>query len=273
MNTINPLLLPILQEVEQIIGKDSYELWFKTAQFEYNEPVLTILIPNEIWGKTLKERYQSILTDAFLKHTGTEIQVVYQVTAASAPTAPVYPDVSPVPEVKNPFAARLNSDYTFENFIESPSNRFAYKSAKVVAVKPGYKGYNPLVIYSAPGLGKTHLLHAIGNEILKNNPRAKVLYMSGEEFVSEYIEALQNKSSNAFRQKYRSLDCLLMDDIQFVVGKSACEQEFFYTFNTLFGSQKQIVLSSDRTPQQLEMDERLSSRLLSGIPVEIKRPN
>lgn len=273
MNSVNPLLFPILQEVEQIIGKDSYELWFKTAQFEYNEPVLTVIIPNEIWGKTLKERYQSILTDAFLKHTGTEIQVVYQVTPAAVPTTPVFPTLPPVSEIKNPFAARLNSDYTFENFIESPSNRFAYKSAETVARKPGYKGYNPLVIYSAPGLGKTHLLHAIGNQILKDNPRAKVLYMSGEEFVSEYIEALQNKSSNAFRQKYRSLDCLLMDDIQFVVGKSACEQEFFYTFNTLFGSQKQIVLSSDRTPQQLEMDERLSSRLLSGIPVEIKRPN
>lgn len=273
MNSVNPLLFPILQEVEQIIGKDSYELWFKTAQFEYNEPVLTVIIPNEIWGKTLKERYQSILTDAFLKHTGTEIQVVYQVTPAAVPTTPVFPTLPPVSEIKNPFAARLNSDYTFENFIESPSNRFAYKSAETVAHKPGYKGYNPLVIYSAPGLGKTHLLHAIGNQILKDNPRAKVLYMSGEEFVSEYIEALQNKSSNAFRQKYRSLDCLLMDDIQFVVGKSACEQEFFYTFNTLFGSQKQIVLSSDRTPQQLEMDERLSSRLLSGIPVEIKRPN
>ncbi len=255
-------------------------MWLNPAKFSYDNSLLTITLPNQFWGNTIRERYETIIKDAFLKHLGAEINVVYQYAAQSA--APIInsaQDVIPAPAAatpvlkRNPFASRLNSSYTFDNFIESPSNRFAYKAAEAVVNKLGNRENNPLVIYSAPGLGKTHLLHAIGNQILKTNPNAKVLYMSGEEFVSEYIEALQNKSSESFRKKYRSLDCFLMDDIQFVAGKSASEVEFFYTFNALFESRKQIVLSSDRTPQQLDLDERLSSRLLSGIIAEVKRPN
>ena len=276
-----PQLVPVFQDIENIIGKDTYDMWLRPAQFGYEGNILTISLPNQFWGKTIRERYEHIIKDAFLKHLGAEITIVYEVSvqepapavqsaqdvipAAPAPAAPVIK--------KNSFPSRLNSAYMFDNFIESPSNRFAYKAAEAVVHKLGNRENNPLVIYSSPGLGKTHLLHAIGNQILKENPNAKVLYMSGEEFVSEYIEALQNKASESFRKKYRSLDCFLMDDIQFVAGKSASEVEFFYTFNALFESHKQIVLSSDRTPQQLELDERLSSRLLSGICVEVKRPN
>ena len=276
-----PQLVPVFQDIENIIGKDTYDIWFRPAQFGYAGNILTISLPNQFWSKTIRERYEHIIKDVFLKHLGAEITIVYEVSvqepapavqsaqdvipAAPAPAAPVIK--------KNSFPSRLNSAYMFDNFIESPSNRFAYKAAEAVVHKLGNRENNPLVIYSSPGLGKTHLLHAIGNQILKENPNAKVLYMSGEEFVSEYIEALQNKASESFRKKYRSLDCFLMDDIQFVAGKSASEVEFFYTFNALFESHKQIVLSSDRTPQQLELDERLSSRLLSGICVEVKRPN
>ena len=275
-----PQLIPVFQDIENIIGKDPYDMWLRPAQFIYEGNTLTITLPNQFWGKTIRERYETIITDAFLKHLGAEITVVYAVSAqAAAPAVNSAEDVipaapAPAPVIKkNPFPSRLNSSYTFDNFIESPSNRFAYKAAEAVVHKLGNRENNPLVIYSAPGLGKTHLLHAIGNQILKENPDARVLYMSGEEFVSEYIEALQNKSSESFRKKYRSLDCFLMDDIQFVAGKSASEIEFFYTFNALFESRKQIVLSSDRTPQQLDLDERLSSRLLSGIIAEVKRPN
>lgn len=275
-----PQLIPVFQDIENIIGKDTYDMWLRPAQFVYNGNTLTLLLPNQFWGKTIRERYEHIIKDAFLKHLGVEIIVTYEESAhAPAPSIssaqdviPVRPEPAPVVK-KNPFPSRLNSSYTFDNFIESPSNRFAYKAAEAVVHKLGNRENNPLVIYSAPGLGKTHLLHAIGNQILKENPNAKVLYMSGEEFVSEYIEALQNKSSESFRKKYRSLDCFLMDDIQFVAGKSASEIEFFYTFNALFESRKQIVLSSDRTPQQLDLDERLSSRLLSGIIAEVKKPN
>lgn len=275
-----PQLVPVFQDIENIIGKDTYDMWLRPAQFSYEGNTLTISLPNQFWGKTIRERYEHIIMDAFLKHLGAEITIVYHVSAQepaisvnSAQDVISVSQYMPSLPKKNPFPSRLNSSYTFDNFIESPSNRFAYKAAEAVVHKLGNRENNPLVIYSAPGLGKTHLLHAIGNQILKENPHAKVLYMSGEEFVSEYIEALQNKASESFRKKYRSLDCFLMDDIQFVAGKSASEVEFFYTFNALFESRKQIVLSSDRTPQQLDLDERLSSRLLSGIIAEVKRPN
>lgn len=274
-----PELIPVFQDIEAIIGKDTYDMWLRPVHFTYENNTLKLSLPNQFWGQTIRERYQNIITDAFLKHLGVTVTVIYQVSAeSSTPTVSSAQDViaaSPVvtPVKKNIFISRLNSSYTFENFIESPSNRFAYKAAQAVAHKLGARENNPLVIYSSPGLGKTHLLHAIGNEILKQFPDKKVLYMSGEEFVSEYVESIQNKEAESFRKKYRTLDCFLMDDIQFVSGKEQCTIEFFNTFNALFESKKQIVLSSDRTPQQLEWDERLSSRLLSGITTEIKRPN
>ena len=273
-------LAPIFQEIEQIIGKETYDLWFKPAEFSLQGNVLCITTPNVIWGKTIQSRYEHILTDCFLKHTGNVITVSYQVeTSVQTPIVTSAQDVLPAiataapVEPVNSFSTRFNPNYTFANFIESPSNRFAYKAAQAVVAKLGARENNPLVIYSAPGLGKTHLLQAIGNEILQQNPRAKVMYMSGEEFVNEYIESMHQKTGDAFRKKYRFLDCFLVDDIQFVVGKPSSSEAFFYTFNTLFESGKQIVLSSDRSPQQLEWDERLSSRLLSGISTEIKRPN
>lgn len=266
-------LAPIFQEIEQIIGKETYDLWFKSAGFSFQENTLCIAIPNATWGQTIQTRYEKIIQDAFLKHTGQIITVQYQIVNAPETPKPVVFPPTEVAPVYNPLAERFNPDYTFEKFIESPSNRFAYKAAQAVVAKLGARENNPLVIYSAPGLGKTHLLQAIGNEILKQNPRAKVMYMSGEEFVNEYIEAMTQKTGDAFRKKYRFLDCFLVDDIQFVVGKSSSTEAFFYTFNSLFESGKQIVLSSDRSPQQLEWDERLSSRLLSGISTEIKRPN
>ncbi|MBO4674795.1 MAG: chromosomal replication initiator protein DnaA [Elusimicrobiaceae bacterium] len=275
-----PQLVPVFQDIENIIGKDTYDMWLRPAGFAYENTTLTVFLPNQFWGQTIHDRYENIIKDAFLKHLGIQVSIQYKIEPEqAAPSITSAQDVlsaSPVitaaPRV-NPFSSHLNSSYTFENFIESPSNRFAYKAAQAVAHKLGARENNPLVIYSSPGLGKTHLLHAIGNQIAKDNPSAKVLYMSGEEFVSEYIEALQNKVPDSFRKKYRTLDCFLMDDIQFVSGKEACTEEFFNTFNALFESQKQIVLSSDRTPQQLEWNERLSSRLLSGITTEIKRPN
>lgn len=277
-----PQLSSVFQDLEQIIGKDTYDMWLRPAKIDFNGTVLSVSLPNQFWGNTIRERYERIIKDAFLKHLGAAIEITYIIEPEHEQTPTVtsaqdvisaHTDKQPAFVKVNPFASRLNSSYTFENFIESPSNRFAYKAAVAVAQKLGARENNPLVIYSSPGLGKTHLLHAIGNQILKDNPSAKVLYMSGEEFVSEYIESLQNKVHDSFRKKCRTLDCFLMDDIQFVSGKEACIEEFFNTFNALFDSGKQIVLSSDRTPQQLEWNERLSSRLLSGITTEIKRPN
>ena len=274
-------LAPIFKELETIIDKGLYDMWLRPAVFTLDENTLQIQIPNTYWQQTIEKRYEQIIKDAFLKHTGKEIAVSYVIKEIKDPVQSVLenavdqPQVSITPVIrKNPFPSRLNNSYRFDNFIESPSNRFAYKTAQAVANKPGDRSHNPLFIYSTPGLGKTHLLHAIGNQICQNNPGAKVLYMAAEEFVAEYVEAIPTQSMDAFRRKYRSLDCLLMDDIQFVAGKSdkVSVQEFFYTFNALFENGKQIVLCSDRTPQQLDLDERLSSRLLSGPSCEIKKP-
>ena len=276
------ILTSVLQQLENKIGKDLYEMWFDAVSFNLEGTALTVTVPNDYLLKTIKSRYEEIIRDLFLQQqlavsfsyeVKEEIKDPVQDVLESVKTAP-QAVAAPAPVIKNTFPSRLNEMYRFDNFIESPSNRFAYKLAQAVANQPGNRTQNPLFIYSTPGLGKTHLLHAIGNQICQNNPGAKVLYMAAEEFVTEYVEHISTNSTEAFSRKYRSLDCLLMDDIQFVAGKSdkRSVQEFFYTFNALFESGKQIVVSSDRTPQQLDLDERLSSRLLSGPSCEIKKP-
>ena len=273
--TSNGIPAAILTEIETILGTDSFDMRLKQDVFSYSNNVLDIELPNQFWGKTIKERYEHIIKDAFLKHAGAQITVNYIIkeTAPAAPTV-AEPAVA-APIRRNPFISNLNSSFTFDNFIESASNRFAYRMAEAVVNKLGNRQNNPLFIYSTPGLGKTHLLHAIGNKILQTNPNARVLYKSGEEFVNDYVDSVVNKDRENFRKKYHQLDCFLMDDIQFVVGttKVGSEAEFFYTFNALFDNKKQIVLTSDKTPQELQLEERLSSRLLSGIVTEIKLPN
>ena len=266
------LLFPVLSELEQIIGTPTYELWFKETKFSFQNNQLVIIIPNATWAEEIQQRFQKTIKDLFFKHFNTDISITYNIVPPQ--NKPVISELTNAAPVKiSPF----DPDHTFDKFIESSSNRFAYKTAQAVVKNLGAKQNNPFVIYSAPGLGKTHLLHAIGNEILKNNPSTKVAYMTGEEFVKEFIEYLfQKKPSDVFRKKYASLDCLLVDDIQYVAGKKDSTREFFYIFNTLYTTGKQIVLSSDRSPQQLDWDQdtddRMLSRIKSGIQTEIKRP-
>lgn len=273
----------LLINIEPKIGKDSCEMWLKPVKplvFENNK--LTIEMPDHVWYSTIKNRYEEDVLLSLKDLLGKEVVLSYNVPIKKEqqPIDKTKSIINSLPKTtssvkitKNALAHRLNDKHTFEGFIEGPSNKFACRAAQAVAKKLGNRENNPFVIYSSPGLGKTHLLHAIGNEIVKNNKNKRVLYMSGEEFVSEYIESLQKKTAEAFRKKYRSLDCFLVDDIQFVAGKHASEKEFFYTFNTLFESKKQIVLTSDKTPKELSLDNRLASRLLSGIVSEIKKPD
>jgi chromosomal replication initiator protein len=280
LNT-NEIWANLLKKLETQLGKDLCDMWLKPMKMvAFDGGIIQIELPSEVWLKTIKDRYESHLIQALSEISTAPFSIEYILSAREEQAQPAIdklleenkPRESAAPQ-KNSFSATLNPYYTFEGFIEGPSNRFAYKASQAVVKKMGERTNNPFVIFSSPGLGKTHLLHAIGNQLLKNNPSARVLYMSGEGFVSEYVESLQKKQPDAFRKKYRSLDCLLIDDIQFVVGKEGCEQEFFYTFNSLFDNKKQIVLTSDRTPNQLALSERLSSRLLSGIVAEIKRPD
>lgn len=273
---INEIWADFFKKLENNLGKDICEMWIKPMKItSFKGGILKIELPSEVWLKTIKDRYESSIIQALTEILNTTFSIEYNIPSKEEIPEQDYVSLpeNSVYQQKNPFINKLNSYFTFEGFIEGPSNRFAYKASEAVVKKMGERTNNPFVIFSSPGLGKTHLLHAIGNQLLKENPFAKVLYMSGEGFVSEYIESLQKSTQDSFRKKYRSLDCLLIDDIQFVVGKERCEEEFFYTFNSLFDNRKQIVLTSDRTPNQLGLSERLSSRLLSGIVAEIKRPD
>ena len=274
---INEIWANLLIFLENKLSKDICEMWIKPMKpLSFDNGIFKIELPNEVWLRKIKERYETQILQGLNQLINEPLTLEYVLPVITKPAVPhfIEPEVfEEKPKIVNSFINHLNSYFTFDGFIEGPSNRFAYKAAQAVVKKMGDRTNNPFIIFSAPGLGKTHLLHAIGNQVLKENPYAKVLYMSGEGFVSEYIESLQNKKADAFRKKYRHLDCLLLDDIQFVVGKESSEQEFFYTFNSLFDNRKQIVLTSDRTPNQLGLSERLASRLLSGIVAEIKRPD
>jgi len=167
----------------------------------------------------------------------------------------------------------LNPKYTFDTFVTGKSNNFAHAAAMAVADKPG-KTYNPFFMYGGVGLGKTHLMHAIGNRVLKNHPDMRVLYVSSEQFTNEIIQAIQQGTSDKFRQKYRNIDVLLIDDIQFISGKTSTQEEFFHTFNTLYDAQKQVILSSDRPPREVErLEERLRSRFEWGLTTDIQAPD
>lgn len=167
----------------------------------------------------------------------------------------------------------LNSKYTFENFIVGSNNRFAHAAAYAVYENPGKK-YNPLFIYGGVGLGKTHLMQAIGNAVLQKDPSVKLLYATGELFANELVSAIMTNKNEAFRKKYRNIDLLLIDDIQFLAGKEKCQEEFFHTFNTLFESGKQIVLTSEKPPKEIDMlEDRLKTRFEMGLSVDIQAPD
>lgn len=167
----------------------------------------------------------------------------------------------------------LNSRYTFDNFIIGSNNRFAHAAAYAVYENPGTK-YNPLFIYGGVGLGKTHLMQSIGNELYKNNPNIKIIYCTGEEFANEVITSIMTNKNESFRKKYRNIDLLLIDDIQFLAGKEKCQEEFFHTFNALFESGKQIVLTSEKPPKEIvELEDRLKTRFEMGLAVDIQAPD
>ncbi len=265
------------QAVERLradIGEENADLWLKPAEAVSLEGgVLTLKVPNKFFSDGIKERYQKKLLAAFRDVAGSEVGLDFRVerdlTRLLQPSDPV-PEASPQSDFT---ISDLNPRYTFEAFVIGESNRLARATAESIAKSPGTQ-YNPYVIYGGVGLGKTHLMHAIGNAMRRQHPKARVLYTTSEQFVNEYIGAVQNNALEAFRARYRSLDCLLIDDIQFLIAKERSEQEFFHTFNALFDSRKQIVVSSDRSPKEMTpLEQRLISRLEWGFVADIKPPD
>ena len=263
-----------LERLRAEIGEESSELWLKPVEaMSLEEGVLLLKVPNKFFSDGIKERYQKRLLALLREVSGSDVGIDFRVerdlTRVLHTSDPV-----PVAEPQSDFAlSDLNPRYTFETFVIGESNRLARATAESIAKNPGTQ-YNPYVIYGGVGLGKTHLMHAIGNGIRRQHPKARVLYTTSEQFVNEFIAGLQNNALDSFRARYRSLDCLLIDDIQFLIAKDRSEQEFFHTFNALFDSRKQIVVSSDRSPKEMSpLEQRLISRLEWGFVADIKPPD
>lgn len=262
-----------------------YNLWIKDAVLVSFDGTVAVLSVNAPVKKNLLEtRYMEHLRSAFMEVTGVEIDVKIIVSGGTAKAAaPVIPqpeykeaaEDSFSMETSSPVTPNKNGDYeyTFETFIVGTSNKFAHAACQAVAQNPG-KGYNPLFIYGGSGLGKTHLLYAIMSEIKKNRPDTNVVYVKGEDFTNELITAIGNKNTNAFRDKYRPADVLLVDDIQFIAGKEQTQEEFFHTFETLHTAKKQIVLVSDRPPREIKtLEDRLRTRFEWGLLADIQPPD
>lgn len=261
-------------KIEAEIGEENAELWLTPVKvLRLENQVLYLKVPNRFFLDGIKGRYQKRLTALLQELSGAELGIDYEV---EKDLRQVLPKSDPLPEAEpqSDFSfGDLNPRYTFSSFVIGASNRFATATAESIAKSPGTQ-FNPFFIHGGVGLGKTHLLHAIGNAMRKHKSKYRVLYTTSEQFVNEFINSIQHNKPDAFRGKYRNLDCLLIDDIQFLIGKDRSEQEFFHTFNALKASEKQIVISSDRSPKDMSLSERrLISRFEWGVVADIKPPD
>ncbi len=275
----------VLAEMELTLSALEFGMWFKNTYIELiAEDHVVIMCPSTYAVDTLKKKYLSLIQNGITKIGKKEREVRFQVGHKNVQNqkeqeGPLFTYKSESTEINKNNSANLNPQFTFENYVMGSNNRLAYSIATAVADNPG-RVYNPFFIYSNVGLGKTHLMQAVGNKVLQKNPNAKVYYCTSEDFTNELIEAVQSGktkgkyTSNKFREKYRNVDVLLIDDIQFIAKKETTQEEFFHTFNTLHMSQKQIVVTSDRPPKDFtNVEERITSRLGMGIIADIQSPD
>ncbi len=245
----------------------AYNTWINKIEpigIDLDNKEANLLVPNDFHRKTLERCYLVLLSDAFIAVFDTKIKINFKI-----------PEETEKEKIVNPSTPSSNDEYeyTFDTFIVGNSNKFAHAACLAVAQNPS-KAYNPLFLYGNSGLGKTHLLFAISNEIKKNDPSKSICYVKGEDFTNDLIESLHKVSMSEFRQKYRYNDVLLVDDVQFIGGKESTQQEFFHTFETLYQDQKQIILTSDRPPKEIKtLDDRLRSRFEMGLIADIQPPD
>ena len=265
----------ILGRIESKVNRHSYFTWFKPTRFlDDTGQTITVQVPNELFRNWLTKHYAGIIGEAAdeLQRHGTEIALVTDNPSLSK-TAPDATSADKMPAPQSHNLARLNQRYTFSRFVVGPSNQFAHAAARAVAEAPS-RSYNPLFIYGGVGLGKTHLMHAIGQYLKTRNPDLSLTYVSSERFMNEMINAIRYDRILDFREQYRSMDILLVDDIQFLAGKEGTQTEFFHTFNSLYDSQRQIVISSDCPPHEIpSLEERLRSRFEWGLIADIQPPD
>jgi chromosomal replication initiator protein len=261
----------VLARVESKVNRHSFATWFRPTSFLRQEGrTLRVRVPSAQFREWLARNYQSVVAEALQEVGHGDLDVAFQCEPDQAP-APS-PEGSPTDREPTTPAA-LNPKYTFESFVVGSSNQFAHAASRAVAEIPS-KSYNPLYIYGGVGLGKTHLMHAIGHYIQARNRQLNLVYMSSDRFINEMINAIRFDRLPAFRQKYRTIDVLLVDDIQFIAGKDRTQEEFFHIFNALHDGQKQIVISSDCPPRQIPtLEERLHSRFEWGLIADIQPPD
>lgn len=248
----------------------------KTELISLENNLATLACPNSYLLDFNKKRHYQIIKTALDNQTKTDNLVDFIVQEITPETTPTQTQAAPLFEYtnqKNSFQNSLHPRYTFDTLIVGNSNNFAYAAAQGIVKNPGLS-YNPFFIWGGVGVGKTHLMQAIGHELLKNNPNMKIKYFSAETFGNELVAALKSKTMNQFKDKYRSLDCILVDDIQFIAGKEYTQEEFFHTFNALHMNGKQVILTSDRKPSEINhLEDRLVSRFMGGLTVDIQLPD
>lgn len=266
MDSFNEAWEIICEYCKQNISDVAYKTWIskiEPVKLDFSQGKAILMVPTDFNRQTLIRGYMTLLNDAFASVFGEGIEIVFTIPEEAEP------------KEQEPAEAIMDADYeyTFDTFIVGSSNKFAHAASLAVATTPG-KAYNPLFIYGNSGLGKTHLLYAIRNEIIKENPNMVITYVKGDDFTNEFIDSLQNATTSEFRQKYRNSDVLLVDDIQFIGGKERTQEEFFHTFNTLHEANCQIVLTSDRPPKEIKtLEDRLRSRFESGLLADIQPPD
>jgi len=274
--------LSVLQEE---LPAQQFSMWIRPLQCVVEDNIMTLYAPNRFVLDWVREKYVNKINELISLHDANEPPLLRFDVGTKSVKQPVNTSISSNTGVNNnlsikpnvnidphlPKTTNVRLNYTFDNFVEGKSNQLARAAASQVADNPG-AAYNPLFIYGGTGLGKTHLLHAVGNAILLNNPKAKIAYMHSERFVQDMVRALQNNAIEKFKQYYRSVDALLIDDIQFFSGKTRTQEEFFHTFNALLEGNQQIILTSDRYPKEVDVEDRLKSRFGWGLTIAIDPP-
>jgi chromosomal replication initiator protein len=269
----------VLARVETKVNRHSFYTWFKPTTYVDQPPgAVRVRVPNALFKDWLTKHYASVINEAVAEVHKGSLTVSFVADDTSSEPGPITPVSAGPPDdtsqaMASPGAVGLNPRYTFDTFIVGSSNQFAHAACRAVAEAPS-RSYNPLYIYGGVGLGKTHLMHGIGQYVFDHDRNLKLTYISSERFMNEMINAVRYDRVIDFRERYRTVDVLLVDDIQFLAGKEGTQTEFFHTFNSLYDSQKQIVLSSDCPPHEIpSLEERLRSRFEWGLIADIQQPD
>ncbi|MCA9349287.1 chromosomal replication initiator protein DnaA [Candidatus Saccharibacteria bacterium] len=279
----------VLGEIEVSVSRASFITWFKNTQLiRQSDDELVIGVPNIFAKQQLEQKFNELIEETLKKQGIESEEIVYKIHTPRDKSAEKEEDdsvqvslvreSSSVPNTTSTVSSShnyrqgLNSKYTFDSFVTGSSNELAYAACQAIAANPGTK-YNPLFVYGGVGIGKTHLIQAVGNEVLRANPSAKVVYVTSEQFVQEFTDSIRFKKVGAFTQHYRSVDVLIVDDIQFIATKEKTQEEFFHTFNVLHQANKQVILSSDQPPHLIPtLEDRLRSRFQMGMAIDMQTP-